>query len=252
MSTALVLQSLGSALVVSLVSLIGLALVPITERTLRSSVFVLVSLAAGALLGDAFIHLLPEASERAGGFGVGMALVVLGGIFCFFVLEKFLRWRHEHAANGRDGVEPVGLMNLVADGVHNFVDGVAIGASYMVSPAVGVATTVAVLLHEVPQEIGDFGILLHAGFSKARALFFNFLAGCAALVGVLVVVSPAVEPEALAAGVLPFTAGMFLYIAGSDLLPDLQKEQALSRSLIQLLAMGVGVGLMLAPLLIEA
>lgn len=249
---SVLVQSFGSALAVSLISLIGLALAPISERSLRYGVFVLVSLAAGALLGDALIHLLPEAFGRAQeGASVGVSLAALAGILGFFLLEKFLRWRHYHNPQANGGLDPVGPMNLVADGLHNFIDGVAIGASYLVSPAVGVATTLAVLLHEIPQEIGDFGILLHAGFSKPRALFFNFLSGCSALVGTLVVLVPGFEPEALASGVLPFTAGMFIYIAGSDLMPDLQKEQAPSKSLLQLLAMCVGVGLMLALLLVE-
>jgi zinc and cadmium transporter len=249
---AILVQPLGSALLVSLISLVGLALTPISERTLRQGLFILVSLAAGALLGDALIHLLPEAYVRAGeAAAVGVSLTALAGIFAFFVLEKFLRWRHYHNTNGGHAVDPVGPMNLLADGVHNFVDGIAIGASYLVSPAVGVATTLAVLLHEIPQEIGDFGILLHAGFSKPRALLFNFLSGCAALVGTLIVVVPGFDPEVLAAAILPFTAGMFLYIAGSDLVPDLQREQAPAKSLLQLLAMCVGAGLMLGLLAIE-
>jgi zinc and cadmium transporter len=176
---------------------------------------------------------------------------VLAGIFAFFVLEKFLRWRHQHNGQQAPGIDPVGPMNLIADGLHNFIDGVAIGASYLVNPAVGVATTLAVLLHEVPQEIGDFGILIHAGFTKSRALFFNFLSACSAVLGALIVLIPGIEQADLAVGILPFTAGMFIYIAGSDLMPDLQKEQAPAKSLLQLIAMAGGVGLMLLLLLLE-
>ena len=248
---SVLVQSMGSALAVSLVSLVGLALAPISERALRQGLFVLISLATGAMLGNAIIHLLPEAFNRSGeGGAVGVSLAVLAGILGFFVLEKLLRWRHRHDTETGVEVHPVGPMNLVADGLHNFIDGVAIGASYLVSPAVGVATTMAVLLHEIPQEIGDFGILLHAGFSKRRALFYNFLSACGALLGAFIVLMPGFDREAVAALVLPFAAGMFLYIAGSDLMPDLQKEQAPSKSLLQLLAMGLGIGLMLALLLV--
>lgn len=242
----LVFQAGGSAVLVSLISLVGLAALPVSSDRLKAALFVLVSLAAGAFFGNALIHLLPEAYQASGN-PAGTGLVALGGLFGFFVLEKFLRWHHVHSSEGQE-LQPMGLMNLVADGVHNLIDGIAIGASYLAGPAVGVATTVAVILHEIPQEIGDFGVLLHAGFSKARALFFNFLTACTAVGGALaaVLVGIGEEGPAITPALQALSAGMFLYIAGSDLVPDLHREQHPGKSLLQLIAMAAGAGAMLA------
>jgi zinc and cadmium transporter len=142
-------------------------------------------------------------------------------------------------------VEPVGYVNLVADGVHNLVDGMLIGASYLAGVPVGIATTVAVILHEIPQEMGDFGVLLQAGFSRRNALLLNFGSGCLAIVGALLSLLAGSLVEGFTRVMLPFTAGGFIYIAGSDLLPELHKETRPLRSALQLLAVAVGVGLML-------
>jgi zinc and cadmium transporter len=142
-------------------------------------------------------------------------------------------------------------MNLVADGVHNLIDGMLIGASYLASLPLGFATTAAVVLHEIPQEIGDFGVLLHSGFSKRRALLFNFCSASLAIVGALIALLVGTRIEGFTQWMLPLTAGGFIYIAGSDLLPELHKELELLRSALQLAAMGTGVGLMLLLALLE-
>jgi zinc and cadmium transporter len=210
---------------------------------------VLVSLAVGALFGDAFIHLLPESFEKSGAT-IDISILVLAGIFAFFILEKFLRWRHEHTIGSSMSIHPVGYMNLFADGVHNLIDGMIIGAAYLVSFSVGIATTMAVILHEIPQEIGDFGVLLHAGFSKTKALFFNFLCASLAIVGVMVALLASANVENFSTLMLPLTAGGFIYIAGSDLLPELHKELKPSKSAIQFGAMITGVALMLVLVLL--
>ena len=241
------LYSLASVIVVSLISLVGIFALKLSEDTLKRTIFILVSLATGGLLGDAFIHILPEAYAHTAA-AMATSVYVLAGIFVFFILEKFLRWRHEHVPYGTHYGNPshaVGMMNLIADGVHNFIDGMVIAASYLVSIPIGIATTLAVLLHELPQEIGDYGILLHAGFSKARALFFNFLSALTAIIGAIMALAVGAEGEKLSSFLLPFTAGAFIYIAGSDLVPELHKEHEMSKSLLQLLAMSIGVGLML-------
>lgn len=249
--TDALLQAVASTVLVSLVSFIGLAAIPVSADLLRRVLFVLVSLAAGAFFGDALIHLLPQASAELES-PTTAGLIALGGIFGFFVLEKFLRWHHQHSGEP-EGIQPFGLMNLVADAVHNFIDGVAIGASYLVAAPVGVATTLAVVLHEVPQEIGDFGVLLHAGFTRTRALLFNFMTACTAVAGAALVVMVGGADEGLRLGppMLALSAGMFLYIAGSDLVPDLHREQEVSRSLLQFIAMAAGAGAMLALALVE-
>jgi len=239
----------GSVALVSLASLVGLLTISLSEHKLRQALFLLVSLAAGALFGDAIIHLLPEVFHEASD-APQASLYVIGGIFLFFVLEKFLRWRHQHTVH-HEAVEPVGYMNLLSDGLHNLIDGMLIAVSYLVSLPVGVGTTIAVLLHELPQEIGDFSVLLHAGFSKSRALWFNFISASLAVVGALAVLWAREAMEALTLPMLGVTAGSFIYIAGSDLLPELQKERRPARSALQLLAMGAGVGLMLLLLWME-
>ncbi len=237
------LWTLASVLLVSLISLIGVFFISINEKGLRRILFVLVSLAVGGLFGDTFIHLLPEAFRQSGGIGTG--LYVLGGIFLFFILEKFLRWRHEHVLESESAVHPVGYINLFADGVHNLLDGMIIGASYLVSIKVGLATTMAVILHEIPQEIGDFGILVHAGFSRRRALFFNFLSASVSIIGALIALLLGFRGSTFSRFMAPLTAGGFIYIAGSDLLPELHKESKPAQSLIQMAAIIAGAGLML-------
>jgi zinc and cadmium transporter len=244
MPSAKVLYAFGSVTLVSLVSLIGILTISVSEEKLRSALFVLVSLAAGAMFGDAFIHLLPESFQKSGGTLLP-SMSVLAGILAFFILEKFLLWRHQHTLESSNRIHPLGYLNLIADGVHNLIDGMMIGASYLVSLPLGIATTLAVVFHEIPQEIGDFGILLHAGFTKKRALFFNFLSATLAIFGTAFALLISSSLESFSVVMLPFTAGGFIYIAGSDLLPELQKELEPAKSTVQLVAMAGGIGLML-------
>lgn len=236
-----------SVILVSLVSLIGIAIILLNEEKIGRAIFVLVSLAAGGLFGDVFIHLLPESFKKSGA-GLETSLYVLSGILSFFILEKFLHWRHEHTDTY---IQTFGYMNLLADGIHNLIDGMLIGASYLVSPSVGIATTMAVILHEIPQEIGDFGVLIHAGFGRAKALFLNFLSASLAIAGAIISLLAGKNIENFSALMLPFTAGCFIYIAGSDLLPELNKERELSKSIVQFIAIGVGIALMLLLTVLE-
>ncbi len=237
------LYTLVSVVLVSLLSLIGVLFISLDDQRLRRLVFLLVSLAVGALFGDVFIHLLPETFASAK--GMAPSLAVLGGIFLFFILEKFLHWRHQHLTDSGSSVRPLGYMNLVANGLHNLLDGLMIGAAYLVSLPVGLATSTAVVLHEIPHEIGDFGILIHAGFSRRRALLFNFLSACLAIVGALAALLIGGRMAEFSRLMIPLTAGGFIYIAGSDLLPELHEESKPSQSLAQLLAILCGVCLMM-------
>ncbi len=241
------LYALASVIAVSGISFVGIVVLSFSEERLRRMLFILVSLAAGGLFGDAFLHLLPEAFRRPEP-PLLVALSVLAGILTFFVLEKFLRWQHHHF---RSGVTPLGYMNLVADATHNLIDGMLIGAAYLVSIPVGLTTTLAVVLHEIPQEIGDMGVLLHAGFSKRNALLLNFVSASFAIVGTCIALVIGPQIEHFSAIMLPFAAGGFIYIAGSDLLPELHLELHPLKSLLQLLAMSVGIGVMLLFALFE-
>ena len=244
------LLAILSVVLVSLVSLAGIAAVAVGERKLQQTIFLLVSLAVGGLFGDVFIHLLPDTYERTSS-PLASSLYVIGGILIFFVLEKFLRWRHEHAPEASVRVLPLGYMSLFADGVHNFMDGLLIGASYLVGLQVGLATTLAVILHEIPQEIGDFAVLVHSGLSKKRAIALNFLSATLAIVGTVIAILVASRSESFLTVMVPLTAGGFIYIAGTDLVPELHKELKPSKSAAQLVAISVGIGLMLSLSLVD-
>jgi len=241
--------ALASVFIVSIISLIGVITLSLREKQLKKVLLLLVSFSAGALLANAFLHLIPEATEKAG-FTIQVGSLVLGGIILFFVLEKIINWRHCHHPTSEKHPHPYATTNLVGDGLHNFMDGVIIGASYMAGTTVGIATTVAVILHEIPQEIGDFGVLIHAGMNKTKALLFNFLTAITAFVGVVFALLLGGATAQFAQYLLPLTAGGFIYIAASDLIPQLHKEQQRKRSLKELTAMLLGIGIMYALIFI--
>jgi zinc and cadmium transporter len=167
------------------------------------------------------------------------------GIFGFFILEKVLRWHHHLSPEKEALLKPVGYLNIFADGLHNFVDGILIASSYLISTKIGLATTVAVILHEIPQEIGDFGVLLYSGFSKTKALLFNFLSATFAIAGAVVALILGDMSSDFSLVMLPVAAGGFIYIAGSDLIPELQHEVTVAKSVGQIAALACGVGVMM-------
>ncbi len=239
-----------SVAVVSLVSLVGIIGLSLNFKRLNSIVLFLVSFSAGALFADAFVHLIPEAVEKYG-FSVSLSLYVLSGIVFFFIVEKFIHWHHCHTSHSKHHVHSFAYMNLLGDAVHNFIDGLIIGASYLVNIPTGIATTLAVVLHEIPQEIGDFGVLLHGGFSRGKALFMNFLTSLTALLGTVLALVLNNYISNLSAFLVPFAAGGFIYIAGSDLIPELHKEEDTRKSLIQLVTFLLGMAVMFGLLLFE-
>jgi len=240
------IYSLASVLLVSLVSLVGLLYFFLKKKAdLGLVLLFLVSFSAGALFGDAFLHLLPEAAEDAG-LSLQLGIYVLLGVIMFFILEKFIHWRHCHVPTSVDHPHPLAVMNLLGDGLHNLLDGMIIAGSYLTDVTVGVATTVAVVLHEIPQEIGDFGVLLHSGLDIRKALFFNFLTALTAVVGALLVLLLSSEIGGLNAILIPVAAGGFLYIAGSDLIPELHKETEPWKSAMQLVGIVLGIAAMYA------
>jgi len=247
-----VYYSLISVLAVSLISFAGVFTLGIKVEKLRKFLIYIISFSAGALFGDAFIHLLPEVVEK-NGFGLNISFYFLGGIVLFFILEKVIHWQHCHGeVLEKSHVHPFAYMNLVGDGLHNFLDGVIIGVSYIVSFPAGLATTIAVVLHEIPQEIGDFAILIHGGFSKGKALLLNFASALFAVFGVVLVFLLGKSVENLAVYLVPVAAGGFVYIAGSDLIPELNKHSdRISKSLMQLIAFILGILVMAALLLLE-
>jgi zinc and cadmium transporter len=239
------IYALLSVALVSAVSLAGIFTLFLKSGRLKKVLLYLVSFSVGALFGDVFIHLLPEIFEKPGG-KFSASLFIILGILIFFILEKFLRWRHCHIPTSRDHPHPVVTLNLVGDGFHNLLDGIIIAGSYTVSLAIGLTTTLAVILHEIPQEMGDFGVLIHGGLSVRRALFFNFFSALLAVLGALLYILIGSHLQGLANYVLPITAGGFIYIAGSDLIPELhhQGEGRISSSLGQLFCILLGIAVM--------
>jgi len=247
------LYSILSVVIVSLVSLVGIFTLALKEKVLRKYVFLLVSLAVGALLGDAFIHLIPESLETINNV-THVSLAVIVGILIFFILEKFLHWHHHQVGDEEIEIEkihPFGRMILISDGFHNFIDGLIIGVSYLVSIEVGIATTIAVILHEIPQEISDFGVLLHAGYSKIKALWLNFISALFSILGAVVALVVGSSSEALTVWLIPVAAGGFIYIALSDLIPEMHKTRHVKYSILQVIAVIVGIIAMLLLLNLE-
>lgn len=240
---------------VSLISLIGIVALTWKDALLRQMLFLLVSIAAGALFGDAFIHLIPEAFEKISDPFL-VSLVILAGIMVFFAIETFFRWHHTHADDEfvpetHAKIHPLGHLVLLSDGLHNLIDGVAIGAAFFVSVEAGIATTIAIILHEIPQEIGDFALLVHAGLSRKKALLMNFASALSAFLGVGIAYWLAAAFEAADPFIAAFAAGSFIYIAGSDLVPELHKTTGAKRSALQFFAIVLGLGVMALLLLVE-
>ena len=179
------------------------------------------------------------------GFTLTVSAFVIAGIAFSFIIEKIIHWRHCHHPTTHDHPHPFAWMNLFGDGVHNFIDGLIIGAAYLVSIPVGIATTVAVILHEIPQEIGDFGVLLHGGFSKGKALLLNFVTALLSVFGAIVALLLSSYVENLTTYLVPFAAGGFIYIAAADLIPELHKETKVSKSLLQFFFFILGVLVMI-------
>lgn len=245
------IYALISVAIVSCLPLFA-GLLLLSKKTGDSLIFVLVSLSVGALFGDAFLHLIPDALES----GIRQpSLWILLGIIFLFILEKFFNWHHEHThkhdADCAHAPLPVGPLSLIAGGMHNFLDGAIIAASWLVSMPAGIATTIAVILHEIPHEMGDLGILLHAGYGRRKAFLYNFYSGLVAIAGAAAALVAGAAVQASAAYILPFAAGNFIYIAGSDLVPELHKTKHVGHSLLQLGAILVGVALMAGLLFVE-
>lgn len=228
---------LASTFVVSLISLIGILALSIKEKLLQNILFGLIGFSAGALLGSAFLHILPEALENAKSVTVFYELIF--GIVIFFLLERYFYWRHCH--EGHCDVHAFTYLNLVGDGMHNFIDGMVIAASFIVSTKLGVVTTAAIILHEIPQELGDFGVLVYGGFSKQKALMYNFISALMAVCGALVGYLVSGFAQGFSNFVLPLAAGGFIYIATSDLIPEIHKEKDVKRSTLAFVAFLFGI-----------
>jgi zinc and cadmium transporter len=230
----------ASSFLISLIAFVGVVSLAIKDDVLDRILLYLVGFAAGALIGGAFLHLLPETVERSTSMNVFLALSF--GFFLFFLLEKLL-WRHCH--KGKCEIHPFAYVNLIGDGVHNFIDGLVMATSFLSNIQLGIVTSFAVAFHEIPQEIGDFGVLIYGGLGKSKALILNFFAGLTVIVGGLVGYFLQSYIGESMIFILPFAAGGFIYIAASDLIPELHKEVNPRRSLVSFTVFLLGFAFML-------
>ncbi len=228
---------LGSTFLVTLISLVGIFTLSLNEKLMRGLLYYFVSFSAGALIGGAFLHLLPEALEKTGSEIVFYSLI--SGFILFFLLERYFCWRHCH--DETCNVHAFTYLSLAGDSLHNFIDGLVIAASFMVSVKLGIVTTLAVILHEIPQELGDFGVLVYGGFSKKKALFYNFISAFTAMIGAVTGYFISAVASGYSIYIVPLTAGGFIYIAASDLIPQIHKERDLRRSNIALIVFLSGI-----------
>ena len=231
------LWALGASIVVSLISLIGIFALLLKDKLLNRTLLLLVGFSAGALIGGAFLHLLPEALEQTNSQTV-FGYAILGFIF-FFILERYFYWRHCH--EGICDIHAFTYLNLIGDGIHNLTDGLVIGASFTVSIHFGIITTLMIVFHEIPQEIGDFGVLVYGGFSKARALLFNFASALTCVLGTIIGYHLSARLGSFSVFLIPLTAGGFIYIAACDLIPELHKQPGLRRATFSVVAFSCGI-----------
>lgn len=237
------LYILTATVTVGLISLIGI-LFFVAKMDIRKSAFYFVSLASGTMLGTAIIHLLPEALELSPHTTPTMVAL---GVFLFFILEKLLIWRHCHLHNQWEHHHrPVTAhMVIVGDAVHNFIDGIIIASSFMISTPLGISVTTAIVLHEIPQELGDFGILVHGGYTMKRAVMMNCLAALSAIAGAVITYFFLEAAPMMQASLVPITAGGFLYIALADLIPQLHEQAELKHTALQIVLLAAGFGMVM-------
>jgi zinc and cadmium transporter len=227
-----------ATLIVSFFSLSGILALSLREDTLHKILFFLIAFSAGTILGAALFDLLPEAIEHLEESIV--FLYIAGGFVAFYFLERFIYWYHGHGhhealreISEEQGTKGFAYLNVIGDGIHNFIDGMIIAASFNADFSVGLATTIAVIFHELPQEMGDYGVLVYAGFNRARALLLNFGAALSVVLGGLFAIFFLEAVEALSGTLIAFSAGAFLYLSASELVPELQKEEDFWKSLAQ-------------------
>lgn len=237
----LLLWIIASGLLMSAIALVGSVTLVLSERTLQRILLPLVAFAAGSLLGGAFFHMIP-AGLAAGLDEVAVYTLILAGFTAFFGLEQFLHWHHCRRAE-TDCKRPLTYLILIGDGLHNFLGGLAVAGTFLIDVRLGIVAWLAAAAHEVPQELGDFGVLVHGGWPRRQALLYNLLSALTFLIGGLVayVASFGFDVSFL----VPFAAGNFLYIGAADLIPEVRGHANVKANALHFLAFAAGVVLML-------
>lgn len=231
----------GSSLFICSITLVGAFSFFIKESTFKKITPLFVALAAGTLFGGSLFHMLPR-SIHALGNQLSVYICFAAGFTMFLAMEQFLHWHHCHEAPSQHKA-PLTYMILIADGLHNFLGGLGIGASFIMSPQVGLTATLAAALHEIPQELGDFGVLVHGGWSRRQALLFNMISSLSFPLGAFLAYN--LPSEIPVEYLVPFTAGNFLYISATDLLPEVKRHSKLSMTLAHLFLFIAGMALLL-------
>lgn len=234
------ISTIIATFLVSLISFIGVFTLGLKEKMLKKLILFLIALSAGALIGGAFLHLMPEVIKEFGGEEIFLFVII--GFSFFFFMEKLLCWRHCH--DRKCEIHTFAYLNLLGDGIHNFVDGLIIAVSFLSSIELGITTTIAIALHEIPQEIGDFGVLVYGGFKRVKALLMNFICAIIAIFGGIFGFFLNDYVPHLSYFLLPFGAGGFIYIAASDLIPEIRKERDLKKSLLVFIVFLIGIAIM--------
>ena len=236
-----------STFLISLIAFIGAVMLFLNEKLLSKILLLLVAFSAGSMMGGAFLHLIPEAVIGVSGEAdlvFQIFLYVLLGFCVFFVLEQLIKWHHHHATSHPEAT-PFSYLTLVSGSIHNFIDGLIIAGSFVISLPLGLVTVLAVALHEVPQEIGNYGILVYGGFKKVKALLLNFLSATAIIFGGVAGFFLSQQIGDRIIFLLPFAAGSFIYIAASDLVPEIKQGENVKKSILYLSVFLLGIGLML-------
>lgn len=231
----------GSSLLMSVIALAGSVTLVLKEETLQRIVLPLVAFAAGSLIGGAFFHMIPAGIAQSGN-SIGFYVWILAGFSAFFALEQILNWRHCHFS-GRTRKRPLTYLILIGDGLHNFIGGLAIAGIFITDIRLGVMAWLAAAAHEIPQELGDFGVLVHGGWEKRKALMYNALSALSFLVGGLLAYALSFNIDI--SFLIPFAAGNFIYIGASDLVPEVKEHERLDVNILNFLAFVFGLVLML-------
>ena len=226
---------LFATFIVSLLSFIGILTLSIRQKLLGKILLSLVALSAGALIGGAFLHLIPEAVEKTN----NAFIMIIAGFVLFFIIEKVLHWQHCH--EGKCEIHTFAYMNLIGGGIHNFLDGLIIASSFLINFSLGLSTTIAIALHEIPQEIGNFGVLIYGGFKIKKALITNFLITSTKILGGIAGFFLSSSLHIQLTIIPAIAAGGFIHIAASDLIPELKDKP---NSLIHFIVFLLGLGIM--------